>query len=163
MPTQRRGIAVAPATQQAAAANNIAKTPKPSLYKRGTATSQTTSIAYKNIRPAHLDNKCLVVSRIIPDTTDQELKDHVNEIAGKPINIKHIKNITRKDFTKWRTVVLELTPDDFNLLLDENRWDPSLGIREFSGYKYWHNERRNANTASPPNRPNTTVGQSWAS
>ena len=103
----------------------------------------------------------MVVSRIVPDTTDQELKDHVNEIAGKPINIKHIQNITRKDFTKWRTVVLELSPDDFTLLSDVNRWDPSLGIREFSGYKYWHNERRNANTASPSNRPNTTVGQSW--
>ena len=35
-----------------------------------------------------------------------------------------------------------------------------MGIKEFSGYKYWHNDRRRPTATSPP--PNSTVGQSWA-
>ena len=72
--------------------------------------------------------------------------------------------ITRKDFTKWRTIVLELSPEDYTILSDESIWDSYMGISEFSGYKYWHNDRRRPTAASPqPSpQPNTRVGQSWA-
>ena len=84
-------------------------------------------------------------------------------IAKKEIDILYIKEIQRKDFKKWRTVVLELSPDDYALLSDENLWHPELGIKEFSGYKYWRNQRQDstANTTVQPVQPNTIVGQSW--
>ena len=143
------------------ASTNIGITnPKPSSYKRGTAVSQTRSIAAKITRPSHLDNKCLVVSRIGRNTSKEDIKSYVNEIADKEIDIKYLQDITRKDFTKWRTIVLEISPEDYTILSDESIWDPSMGIKEFSGYKYWHNDRRRPTATSPP--PNSTVGQSWA-
>ena len=111
-----------------------------------------------------MENKCLVVTRLDRDTTKEDLISYVNEIANKEVNIKYLQDITRKDFTKWRTIVLELSPEDYTILSDESIWDSYMGISEFSGYKYWHNDRRRPNVASPqPSpQPNTRVGQSWA-
>ena len=135
---------------------------KPSSYKRGNASPMNTaSIAFKYIRPAHLDNKCLAVSRIDRNISKTQCREYINEIAKKEINILFLKDITRKDFKKWRTIVLELSPDDYTLLSDENLWDPSIGIREFSGYKYWRNEKKTSTQISPTNQSNTSVGESW--
>ena len=135
---------------------------KPSSYKRGNASPMnTTSIAFKHIRPAHLDNKCLAVSRIDRSISKTQCREYINAIAKKEINILFLKDITRKDFKKWRTIVLELSPEDYTLLSDENLWDPSIGIREFSGYKYWRNEKKTNTQISPTNQPNTSVGESW--
>ena len=65
-----------------------------------------------------------------------------------------------KDLKKWRTAVLELSPEDYDLLSDENLWHPSLGIKEFSGYKYWRNQKEDS-TANISIQANTIVGQSW--
>ena len=125
------------------------------------------SIAAKTIRPpTHLDNKCLVVSRIDWNSKPSEFRAYVNSIAGKDINILYLKEIQRKDFTLWRTVVLELSPDDYTLLSDETIWHPDLGIKEFSGYKFWRNQRKTATgpstDTSTPIVANTSVGQSWS-
>ena len=151
-PTQAPGTSIAA----------IAAVPKPSSYKRGTAPNADSgiSIAAKSIRPSHLDNKCLVVSKINYSTTKEEFKSYVNMIAKKEIDILYIKEIQRKDLKKWRTAVLELSPEDYALLSDENLWDPDLGIKEFSGYKYWRNQRQDS-TANTTIQPNTIVGQSW--
>ena len=106
---------------------------RPSRYKRGTAQPQSRSIAAKITRPSHLENKCLVVTRLDRDTTKEDLISYVNEIANKEVNIKYLQDITRKDFTKWRTIVLELSPEDYTILSDESIWDSYMGISEFSG------------------------------
>ena len=138
--------------------------PKRSSYKRGTAStaSHGMSIAVKTIRPSHLDNKCLAVSRIDRSISPEQFRSYVNLIAGKPIDILYLKEIQKKDFKKWRTVVLELSPDNYTLLSDENLWDPSVGIKEFSGYKYWRNQNKVSTGISTTIQANTSVGQSWA-
>ena len=68
---------------------------KPSSYKRGNASPMNTgSIAFKYIRPAHLDNKCLAVSRIDRNISKTQCREYINEIAKKEINILFLKELS---------------------------------------------------------------------
>ena len=139
-------------------------TTKQSTYKRGTAvaTATTSNIAYTPTRPDHYNNKCLVVSRVNRGITEQRFKDYVDTIAKKKINILYLKDITKKGFKHWYTYVLELSPDDYTLLSNENLWYSSLGIKEFSGKKYWRYDNKTSNANATPNlQPTTAVGDSW--
>ena len=76
----------------------IAAVPKSSSYKRGAAptTNPSMGIAAKSIRPSHLDNKCLVVSKINFSTTKEDFKSYVNMIAKKKLTYSTLRKYKEK-------------------------------------------------------------------
>ena len=62
-----------------------------------------------------------------------------------------------KDFSNWRTVAMELSIEDYEILSNPDIWDSNLRIKDFVGRRYWHNK---ASTLSA-NERKSTVYQSW--
>lgn len=124
-------------------------------YKKGKSNSTLISIAAE--RPKYLDSKCLVVSRVKRGITKDQFMNYVNTIAGKNITFLNSPRNLAKDYSKWRTVAIEISDEDYQILSNPEIWDSNLMIKDFKGRRYWHNK---ASTMTA-NERKSTVYQSW--
>ena len=62
-----------------------------------------------------------------------------------------------KDYSKWRTIAIEISDEDYQILSNPEIWDSNLMIKDFKGRRYWHNK---ASTMTA-NERKSTVYQSW--
>ena len=124
-------------------------------YKKGKCVSSDNTIAAE--RPKYLDGKCLVVSRVKRDTTKSQFISYINRIAGKNVNFLSSPRNLAKDYSNWRTVAMEISNEDYEILSNPDIWDSNLRIKDFVGRRYWHNK---ASTLSA-NERKSTVYQSW--
>ena len=134
---------------------NKAKVPHIRQYKKGKCVSSDNSIAAE--RPKYLDGKCLVVSRIKRDTTKSDFISYINRIAGKNVNFLSSPRNLAKDYSTWRTVAIELSNEDYEILSNPDIWDSNLRIKDFVGRRYWHNKA----SIMSVNERKSTVYQSW--
>ena len=134
--------------------NNKAKKSHIGQYKKGKCLTPELSIAAK--RPKYLDSKCLVVSGVDRETSKTQFQNYINSIAGKNINFLGCRNLA-KDYSRWRTVAIELCDEDYLILSNPDLWDSKLLIKDFVGRRYWHNK---ASTMTA-NERKSTVYQSW--
>ena len=123
--------------------NNKRKLSVISPYKIGTCVTETPRIAAK--KPDYLSNKCVVISGIDKSTTVQDLQSYVNEIAERDITFLHVEPLNYPT-SWWRTLAIELSDDDYQVLNNPEIWEAGLKIRDFKGWKFWRqNRRRNFN------------------
>ena len=124
-------------------------------YKKGKGDSSLNSIAAK--RPKYLEGKCLVVSRVKSDSTKTEFMNYINSIAGKNVKFLSTPRNLAKDYSNWRTIAIEISDEDYQILSNPEIWDSQLRIKDFIGRRYWHNK---ASTMTA-NQRKTAVYQSW--
>ena len=110
-------------------------------YKKGTAVSSNNGIGAK--RPAYLDNKCLVISHVNIETGIPQLQNYVNERAGRNVKFLHEPINMAKEYSKWRTIAIELSDNDYELLSKPEFWDSNILLRDFKGRRWWRNPASN--------------------
>ena len=133
---------------------NKAKKSHIGQYKKGKVVAPDISIAAE--RPKYLDSKCLVVSRVNRDTSKSQFQNYINSIAGKNIKILNCRNLA-KDYSRWRTVAIELCDEDYSILSNQDLWDSELRIKDFVGRRFWHNKA----SIMTANERKSSVYQSW--
>ena len=124
-------------------------------YKKGIAVASDISIAAK--RPDFLENKCLVISRVSKSTTLAELQAYVNARAGRQVKFMHQPQNLAKDYSKWRTIAIELSSTDYDLLSSPLFWDSGIRFQDYVGRRFWRN---NASKMSENDRKNS-LRQQW--
>ena len=92
------------------------------------------------IRPAHMENECLVVAGFNKDLTQVQFKNLVNVKAERNIDFLFLQSLS-KGYSKWRTIAIELSSEDYALLHDPSFWDPQFRIRPYIGHKFWRGNR----------------------
>ena len=133
------------------------KSPHFLQYKRGKGEYTDINIAAE--RPKWLDHKCLVVSRVKKETTMSQFQEYINEIAKKNVKFLHTPRNLAKDYSEWRTIAIELSDEDYEILSNPNVWHPRFRIKDFVGRRFWRNK---ASIISPTERK-SAVFQSWQS
>ena len=124
-------------------------------YKKGIAVTSNISIAAK--RPDFLENKCLVISRVSKSTTLTQLQAYVNERAGRQVKFMYQPQNLAKDYSKWRTIAIELNTLDYDLLSSPSFWDSGIRFQDYVGRRFWRN---NASKMSENDRKNS-LRQQW--
>ena len=124
-------------------------------YKKGTASISNCSIASK--RPAYLDNKCIVVSKIKQDIGLTELQEYVNQRAGRNIKFLHEPVNLAKEYSRWRTLAIELSDNDYELLSKPEFWDTNIQLKDFEGRRWWRNKASNLSQ----NERQNSMRQQW--
>lgn len=124
-------------------------------YKKGTAVASDNSIAAK--RPAYLDNKCLVISKVDLGINLEQLQAYVNERAGRQVKFLYEPQNLAKEYSKWRTIAIELNNTDYDLLSSPDFWDNGIRFSDFRGRRHWRNR---ASNLSPDDRRNS-FRQQW--
>ena len=81
---------------------NNKRRPYINQYKKGNAMTGNVSIASK--RPAFLDNKCLVISRVSKNITIPLLQEYVNKRAGQQVKFLYEPQNLAKEYSKWRKI-----------------------------------------------------------
>ena len=109
-----------------------------SQYKKGKCESSLISIAAK--KPKYLEGKCLVVSRVKSDSTKVEFINYINSIAGKNVKFLSSPRNVAKEYSNWRTIEIEISDEDYQILSNPEIWDSELRIKDFVGRRYWHNK-----------------------
>ena len=74
------------------------------------------------------------------DASREECIEYINTTADNKVKILGIHIISR-EYSPWLTVAVELNTQDYELLSDINIWEPSIGIREYVGWRHWHGKR----------------------
>ena len=133
------------------------KSPHFLQYKRGKGEYTDINIAAE--RPKWLDHKCLVVSRVKKETTMSQFQEYINEIAKKNVKFLHTPRNLAKEYSEWRTIAIELSDEDYEILSNPNVWHPRFRIKDFVGRRFWRNK---ASIISPTERK-SAVFQSWQS
>ena len=129
-------------------------------YRAGTAVATGTSIAAK--KPDHINNKCMVIAGINKDVSRSEFLSYVNDIAEKEITFKRIENLNRTD-SWWRTIAVELSDEDYNILNKPEIWENGISLREYRGWRFWHGpKRRSTHNSNNPNTARNAVRESWS-
>ena len=126
-----------------------------SQYKKGKCESSLISIAAKKTK--YLEGKCLVVSQVKSDSTKVEFINYINSIAGKNVKFLSSPRNLAKDYSNWRTIAIEISDEDYQILSNSEIWDSKLRIKDFIGRRYWHNK---ASTMTA-NQRKSAVYQSW--
>ena len=99
----------------------------------------------------------LVVSRVKRETTIPQIQDYINKIANKNVKFLHSPVNIAKDYAEWRTLAIELSNEDYNILSNPNLWSAKLRIKDFVGRRFWRNKASNISA----NERRSTVYQSW--
>ena len=116
----------------------------------------TTSLVYQ--KPAYLNNNVLVVSKLDKKYKDADLKQYINELAGRHVQLLHVKALN-KTVSTWNTLAIELNDEDFKLLSDPNFWHVGIGIKPYVGRRWWHSSQ----TPRPSREEyNNAIRQSWS-
>ena len=48
-----------------------------------------------------------------------------------------------KEYSKWRTIAIELGDNDYELLSKPEFWDSNILLRDFKGRRWWRNPASN--------------------
>ena len=131
------------------------KLPKFAQYKKGT--NQAIGIDIAAEKPKYMEHKCIVVSRVKRETTIPQIQDYINKIANKNVKFLHSPVNIAKDYSEWRTLAIELSNEDYNILSNPNLWSAKLRIKDFVGRRFWRNKASNISA----NERRSTVNQSW--
>ena len=111
-----------------------------SEYKKGTGAAMVhDGMSATPARPEHMDNKCIVISRLRKDMSRVQFQAMIDATADRKIDYRHMESLS-KEYSTWRTVAIELNQQDYDTLSNPNFWDPQLRIREFVGHKHWRGE-----------------------
>ena len=110
------------------------------------------------VKPAHMSNECLVVAGFNKDLTQEQFKQLVNVKAERSIDFIFIQSLS-KEYSKWRTIAIELSSEDYTLLYDTSFWDPQFRIRPYIGHKFW---RGNRPTRLKTHEIRTALRDQWA-
>ena len=152
--TAQRGSSLGPNAQRKYVQHNSKRT-HIIPYRKGIAVTSTNSIAAK--RPVYLNNKCLVVSRIDRDTTIPQLQAYVNERSGKNIKFLYEPKNLAYEYARWRTIAIELSDEDYDLLSKPEFWEANIRIRDFVGRRWWRNPASNLSA----NERQNSIRQQW--
>ena len=117
--------------------------------------SSDISIASK--RPAFLDNKCLVVSRISKSTSITLLQAYVNQRADRYVKFLYEPKNVSREYAKWHTIAIELNNTDYELLSKPEFSDSDIRLKDHIGRRFWRDQ---ASNMSANDRLNS-VRQSW--
>ena len=125
--------------------NNLSKV---SPFMRGRATTDSDDV-FISQKPEYLKNKCLVIRGLkkgitraqfrsfINETGGRDIiRSFINETAGRDINVFHDVCISR-EYSKWLTVAIEISENDYETLSDPNIWNNNIQIRDFIGRRWW--------------------------
>ena len=88
-----------------------------------------------------------------------QFQEYINEIAKKNVKFLHTPRNLAKDYSEWRTIAIELSDEDYEILSNPNVWHPRFRIKDFVGRRFWRNK---ASIISPTERK-SAVFQSWQS
>ena len=86
-----------------------------------------------------------------------QVKNEINQIAGRNIGYLYDPVILSKATQNNRTIVFELNNSDFTTLSNPNIWDNSVKVAEFVGNRFW----RKNNVKSTPRQKIMSVRDSW--
>ena len=107
-------------------------------YRRGKAVASGNNTVMQ--RPFSMENKCMVIQGLKRITREQCMS-FIKNTASKDIDVLHIE-ILSKTTSSWMTVAIELKEEDYNHLSNMDLWHPSIGIREYVGWRFWHKMKR---------------------
>ena len=102
-----------------------------------------------------MENKCMVIQGL-KRITREECMSFIKNTASKDIDVLHIE-ILSKTTSSWMTVAIELKEEDYNHLSNMDLWHPSIGIRDYVGWRFWHKMKRPEVTTGM-----SKVRMSWA-
>ena len=134
---------------------NNKRRPYIAQYKKGKATESGFTIASK--RPDYLDNKCIVISKVERNITIPQLQKYINERAGRHIKFLYEPQNLAKNYSKWRTIAIELNNSDYELLSNPDFWSTNIRFADYIGRRFWRN---NASKMSPNDR-RSSMRQQW--
>ena len=87
-----------------------------------------------------MDNECLVICGLDKEISRSDFQAYINKVAGRPINILRDEPIS-KEYSRWLTIALEISVEDFDTLNNPSIWTSGLAIREFVGWRWWRSTR----------------------
>ena len=111
-----------------------------SPFASGNAIPSTQGISVVSQKPSYMDNKCLVIRGLDKEISRSEFQRYINTIAGRPINILRDEPIS-KEYSRWLTIALEISVQDFDTLNNPSIWSSDLAIREFVGWRWWRSTK----------------------
>lgn len=123
----------------------------------GTCTSTNTGLSLVSSKPAYMNHKVLVVSKLDKAMKNEQLTKWIDERANKHIELLHVERLN-KAVSSWTTLAIELNDDDFKLLSDQNFWEVGIGIKPYVGRRFW---RLNQTPRPTPEMLKNSVRSQW--
>ena len=111
------------------------------------------SLAY--VKPDIPKNEVLVVAGIDKKVNNEKLQNHINEQAGRHINLINVVGLSRT-INRSRTVALELDKADYAQLSKSDFWEPSIRTWPFKGRHFWYLPKHHT-----PQEARHSVRDSW--
>ena len=100
-----------------------------------------------------------VISKVDTKITMKEVQDYENNKVGKSIQFLHEPINLAYEYSSWRTIAIELSDNDYELLSKPEIWPSDTTLRDFTGQRWWRNKASNLT----PIERKSSVRQQWTS
>ena len=70
------------------------------------------------------------------DFTKTEFMNYIKSIAGKNVEFLSTSRNLAKDYSNWRTIAIEISDEDYQILSNPDIWGLELRIKDFVGRRF---------------------------